>query len=98
MMLEFSGFDVVGEADSCAAAREQAARVPADVVLLDVVLPDGDGVALAEELRLKRPTLAVVLVSSRTRTELGSRVEESGARGFLHKSELTIPGLNALLP
>jgi DNA-binding NarL/FixJ family response regulator len=97
MMLEFGDFDVVGEADSCAAARVQAAQVPADVALLDVMLPDGDGVALAEELRLTRPAMAVVLVSSRTRAELGDRLVGSGARGFLHKSELTAAGFAALL-
>lgn len=48
--LEESGFDVL-EADSVAAAREQFARQEPDLIILDVMLPDGNGIELCAELR-----------------------------------------------
>ena len=48
--LEESGFDVL-EADSVAAAREQFARQEPDLIILDVILPDGNGIELCAELR-----------------------------------------------
>ena len=49
-LLAASGLTVVGEADSVAAALAAAARLEPSAVLVDVELPDGDGVALAREL------------------------------------------------
>ena len=48
--LEESGFDVL-EADSVAAAREQFARQEPDLIILDVILPDGNGIEFCAELR-----------------------------------------------
>jgi CheY-like chemotaxis protein len=49
-LLAASGLTVVGEADSVAAALAAAARLEPSAILLDVELPDGDGVTLAREL------------------------------------------------
>jgi CheY-like chemotaxis protein len=49
-LLAASGLTVVAEADSVAAALAAAARFEPSAVLVDVELPDGDGVALAREL------------------------------------------------
>ncbi|MGZ4270286.1 MAG: response regulator [Solirubrobacteraceae bacterium] len=49
-MLAAAGFDEIAEAADVAEARAVAGRVRPDAVLLDVHLPDGDGLALAREL------------------------------------------------
>jgi two-component system nitrate/nitrite response regulator NarL len=49
-LLAASGLTVVGEADSFSAALAAAERLEPSAVLVDVELPDGDGVALAREL------------------------------------------------
>ena len=49
-MLAAAGFDEIGEAAGVAAARAAVSRSRPDAVLLDVHLPDGDGLALAREL------------------------------------------------
>jgi CheY-like chemotaxis protein len=49
-LLAASGLTIVGEAGSVEAAVEAAARLEPSALLLDVELPDGDGVTLARQL------------------------------------------------
>ena len=68
-----------------------------DVVLLDVQLPDEDGFAVAGTLAAHRPAPAVVLVSSRSRSDYGHRVTASAAHGFIAKAELSGAALRLVL-
>ena len=57
-------FEVVGEAGT---VEEALYRIPAtspDVAVLDVRLPDGNGVELCRELRSSHPTLACLMLTS----------------------------------
>jgi DNA-binding NarL/FixJ family response regulator len=96
-VLEAEGFEVVGEASDGVGALEAAARLQPTIVLLDVQLPDLDGFEIASRLTANGSAPHVVLVSSRDGSEFGSLVEESGARGFLPKAELSGQRLAALL-
>jgi len=62
--LRFAGFEPL-EAGTFAEAMENAVRSPCDLMLLDLVLPGGDGLAVLAEARLARPTLPVIIVTSR---------------------------------
>src|SRR5262245_19540586 len=88
-LLEAGGFDVVGEADDGASALAAVAELWPDVVLLDVVLPDTDGFAVAARLAEERDFPVVVLTSSRAAADLGRRLERSSVRGFIHKDDLS---------
>ena len=96
-LLESEGFDVVGEAADGATALEAAAKLRPDVVLLDVYLPDVDGFEVATELMKNGRTPAIVMISSRDARDFGPLVEQSGARGFIPKAELSGVTLSALL-
>jgi DNA-binding NarL/FixJ family response regulator len=96
-LLEAEGYEVVGEAADGQSARQAARALRPDVVLLDVSLPDLNGLELASELTGARDGPAVVVVSSRDESELNGVVSRSGAVGFLPKDELTGPALDALL-
>ena len=74
MLLVADGFDVVGEAGDGAGALVAARDLHPDVVLLDVQLPGDDGFAVAETLAADPAAPAVVLVSSRSRSDYGRRV------------------------
>jgi DNA-binding NarL/FixJ family response regulator len=97
MVLVADGFDVVGEAGDGPDALAAAHDLHPDVVLLDVQLPGADGFAVAEELAAHRPAPAVVLVSSRSRSDYGNRVAENVARGFIAKDELSGASLRLVL-
>lgn len=96
-MLDESGFVVVGEAADAATALDEAARLQPDVVLLDIVLPDGSGLAVAQELVGGLLPPRVVLTSSRSRSDFGSTFEWPTGCDFVPKHELNGAGLAALL-
>lgn len=94
-LLELEGFDVVGEAADGASAVAVARDVRPELVLLDIALPDASGFDLAPELSTGRSR--VILTSSREHGDIGRRVRESGALGFVPKDELSGETLRALL-
>jgi two-component system, NarL family, response regulator DevR len=76
---------VVGEAST---AAEALARVPAlrpDVAVLDVRLPDGDGVTVCRELRSRMPDLACLMLTSFADDEALFDAIMAGAAGYVLK-------------
>jgi len=94
-MLEADGFDVVGEAADGAGALVAVRDLHPDVVLLDVQLPGDDGFAVAETLAAHPPAPAVVLVSSRSRSDYGYRARDPAR--FIEKAELSGAALRLVL-
>jgi two-component system, NarL family, response regulator DevR len=58
------GCEVIGEACTVAEARTLIDHTPPAVAILDVVLPDGDGIRLCREIRSKHPGTACMLLTS----------------------------------
>jgi CheY-like chemotaxis protein len=88
-LLEAGGFTVVGEAADGASALAAATALRPEVVLLDVLLPDLDGFAVARRLAAQDEPPLVVLTSSRDSVELGTRLAHAPAAVFLQKDELS---------
>jgi CheY-like chemotaxis protein len=97
MLLESEGFEVVGEAADGAAAIEAASSLRPDVVLLDIKLPDIDGFEVASALARNGSPPVILLTSSHDPRDFGTLIEESGARAFIPKAELSPAKLKALL-
>jgi len=77
--------EVVGEAST---AAEALARVPAlrpDVAILDVRLPDGDGVSVCRDLRSQLPDLACLMLTSFADDEALFDAIMAGAAGYVLK-------------
>lgn len=66
-------------------AREQCAKLQPSVVLLDVELPDGDGVERLPDLRAAVPDAWFVVVSRHDSAAVVRAARENGADGFLQK-------------
>lgn len=88
---------MVGEAGDGAAAIEAVDRLHPDAVLLDVQLPDMTGFDLTARITRNGTAPAVVIVSSRDAADYGPLIEQSGARGFIAKAELSGAAVHALL-
>ena len=94
-LLESEGFIVLGEAGTGASALDLVDALRPDLVLLDVVLPDVDGLEVAE--RLADRSSRVVLVSSRDPGDFGARFRRTAAAGFISKDDLSGETLEELL-
>lgn len=96
LLLEADGYTVIGEAQDGRSAVCETESLAPDVVLLDVFLPDRDGFAVASELT-ERGLAVVILTSSRDSRDFGTLIAESGARGFIPKTDLSGAALAALV-
>jgi DNA-binding NarL/FixJ family response regulator len=88
---------VAGEADSAAAAMSIAGTLQPAAVLVDVGLPDTDGITLARQLTALPWRPRVVLTSTNADAATASEVRGSGAEAFLPKSMLPSADLDRLL-
>ena len=80
-----SDIEVVGAADSGRQALEMAGRLRPDVVLMDINMPDMDGIAATELLAAEVPTASVVMMSVQGEADYLRRSMLAGAREFLVK-------------
>jgi len=94
-LLQLERFTVVGAADTGVAGLELARLLSPDFVLLDIGLPDTIGFDLVPALHASGA--AVVLTSSRALRDYGTRVQDSGAEGFINKGELTGDAIRSVL-
>ena len=79
-----SDLTVVGQAQSLAEARELLHGV--DVAVLDLALPDGDGIALIPELEAASPGAQVLVLSANLDRAQTARAIDAGAAGALDKT------------
>ena len=77
---------VIAIADSAAKLRALLPITAADVLLLDINLPDGDGIELCAEIKSNHPQLLVIGLSSLGERSIILRMLEEGAAGYLLKS------------
>jgi CheY-like chemotaxis protein len=90
------GLDVAGQADDGASAISQTRRLRPDVVLLDVLLPDISGFAMAEAPAGDDTVPKIILVSSRSLAAYTNSLLAFPAAAFLRKDEISTATLTAL--
>jgi two-component system, response regulator PdtaR len=81
--LKDQGFDVVGEAGDGLKAIELAKELKPDLMVMDIKMPDMDGLSAAEQIAKLR--IPVVFLTAFNQQELVSRASEVGAMAFLVK-------------
>lgn len=91
------GYDVVGQAGTIAEARAAIGRLDPDALLLDVNLPDGNGVAFTTELTGGGGPARVLLTSTDSSGVTPRLLERSGASGFVTKPDLIDADLRSYL-
>ncbi len=83
-MLTHLGYDVIGEAEDGRSAMELARRLRPDLLVMDIKMPDLDGISAAEELTRER-IAPVVLVTAYSDQALVERAREAGVVGYVVK-------------
>jgi two-component system response regulator NreC len=87
---------VVGEAATGAEAITQARALVPDVVLMDIGMPDGDGLSATEQIRHELPTVNVLLLTIHDDANYLFRALKAGAAGYVLKGAEVNELLNAL--
>lgn len=83
-LLRDAGYEVK-EAGTLAAAHQVVDRGEADIVVLDVQLPDGYGPSLLERISREQPGVQVILVTGFGEVEMAVEAMKAGARDFIQK-------------
>ena len=94
-----SDMEVCGEAETATEALEKL-QDDADIILIDVLLPDFSGIELVERLKRKRPTLPTLVISGHDKEIYKERALEAGASGYIDKKDAAtelIPAIRHLL-
>jgi DNA-binding NarL/FixJ family response regulator len=91
-----NGFAVVAEAADGREAVETAAAVSPDVAVIDIGMPNLNGIEAARRITEKRPETAVVILSMHADESYVLRALKSGARGYLLKDSPEEDLINAI--
>jgi len=73
------------EAESCSKTREILKRHELDLILLDLQLPDGDGLAILDEISQSGESLEVIMITAHGSIEKAVEAMRRGAQDFLQK-------------
>jgi len=90
---------VIGKAYSAAGCLELLAQSEADVLLLDVNLPDGNGIDLWGQIKTQYSELKALVITSHSEPHVVKRAIESGVSGYIIKNSaaaVIIEGIRAV--
>jgi DNA-binding NarL/FixJ family response regulator len=79
--------EVCGEAGSAREAMEAIAKLKPDLALVDMALPDKDGLELIKDIQALHPGLPVLAMSMQDESLYAARVLRAGGRGYVMKAE-----------
>lgn len=69
-----------------ATCREGLAKELPDILLLDIGLPDGDGVDFCEDIKKQYPSLKIIMLTSYKEFSIAKRALHNGAHGYILKN------------
>ncbi|MEM7349552.1 MAG: sigma-54 dependent transcriptional regulator [Acidobacteriota bacterium] len=99
LLFEKEGYDV-RTANSVEEARGQLGERTFDLVLCDILMPDGNGLELLKEIKEKRPTTAVIMMTAYASNQSAIEAMKLGAYNYISKpfnvEELTVVAAGAL--
>jgi len=81
------GWTVVGEAGTGREAVEQAKRLKPDVAVLDVTMPELDGIEATRQIREAAPETKILILTMHESRQMVRRLLEAGASGYVLKSD-----------
>ena len=79
--------EIIGEAESCAGCLDLVRQQHPDVLLLDVFLPDGDGLSLVPKINRLSPTTNILILTSLSDETTLMKAVDLGVSGFVGKNQ-----------
>ncbi len=93
-------YQVAGEAGNAREGLEIAVKIKPDIVLVDISLPDKNGIELTAEIKEQLPDTHIIMLSMHSKGDYIARAFQSGARGYITKESTPsklLQGLKAVL-
>ncbi len=84
-ILSGDGHKVLGEASNGRSGLEQALKLKPDLVCLDILMPDGNGIDVLKQIMKDLPKAIVLMVTGKRDAETVKVCLENGAKGFIIK-------------
>ena len=100
LITSHEGWQVCGEARTGREAVQLAAELHPDIIIMDLLMPDLNGLDAAKQIRKQLPAIEVLILSGHEETELIQSVLDAGIRAFVFKSQARahlVPAIEALL-
>jgi DNA-binding NarL/FixJ family response regulator len=85
MLVDQPDFEVVGEAASGQEALSLCSRLHPDIVLMDVRMPDMDGIRTTEQIKRRHPKISVLMVTMHDNPDYLLEALNAGAAGYVLK-------------
>ncbi len=93
-------YDLVGEAGNGGEALKLVDKSSPDLILMDLSLPDKDGIELTKEIHRLWPEIKIIIVTMHSKVDYISKAFQAGATGYVVKesaSERLLHGIEAVL-
>lgn len=84
-VLTKNGYEVLGEAENGAKAIEKYKEVKPDLVIMDITMPEVDGIQAVKEIKAFDPNAKVVMCSAMGQQAMVIEAIQAGARDFIVK-------------
>ena len=84
-MLRGEEYDVIGEARNGLAAVEIAERLKPDIICMDVMMPEKNGIEALVEIKRANPEIEIIMVTGNSDPETVQESIQNGACGFIIK-------------
>jgi DNA-binding NarL/FixJ family response regulator len=89
-------FEILGEAGDGLQAIEKASELKPDLIVMDVSMPQLDGLQATRQIRKKLPQTKILILSQHDSSHMLSAALEAGANGYVTKSQVSRCLLSAL--
>lgn len=84
-ILTKNGYNVIGEAENGAVAVDKYAEVKPDLVMMDITMPEKDGLQALKEIKAKDPSANIIMCSAMGQQAMVIESIQAGAKDFIVK-------------
>lgn len=84
-ILTKNGYEIAGEAENGVKAVEKYAETKPDLVLMDITMPEKDGIQALKEIKAADPSAAIIMCSAMGQQAMVIEAIQSGAKDFIVK-------------